>query len=312
MAELSSTHIYGDLNVSGSASVNGNEVFHKGNDGPGSGLDADTVDGLHASAFATVSLNNVGTLPASVKAQLKGDTGATGAQGIQGPKGDKGDTGATGPIGPKGDTGATGATGPRGLQGIQGIQGIQGPKGDKGDKGDTGATGATGPKGDKGATGPQGPAGADGTALPYATESTAGKIELATVAEATAGTDTTRAMTPARVKSAIETLGFSGKTLVGVWSGSASDVNLNSLPGGFPGDGDYVVTVAGRIGSLRIAQGVQSSNTMESFGNTGFYTARVIGCSSSGVVTGRYVTVGGGGPTYSTGPQLFTAIHKVV
>jgi hypothetical protein len=32
--------------------VNGNTVWHAGNDGPGSGLDADTVDGLHANQLA--------------------------------------------------------------------------------------------------------------------------------------------------------------------------------------------------------------------------------------------------------------------
>ncbi len=36
--------------------VNGNTVWHAGNDGSGSGLDADTVDGLHASFFAPASL----------------------------------------------------------------------------------------------------------------------------------------------------------------------------------------------------------------------------------------------------------------
>jgi len=36
--------------------VNGNTVWHAGNDGPGSGLDADTVDGHHASDFASASL----------------------------------------------------------------------------------------------------------------------------------------------------------------------------------------------------------------------------------------------------------------
>lgn len=35
--------------------VDGNTVWHSGNDGSGSGLDADTVDGLHASSFASSS-----------------------------------------------------------------------------------------------------------------------------------------------------------------------------------------------------------------------------------------------------------------
>lgn len=41
--------------------VNGNKVWHVGNDGPSSGLDADTLDGQHASAFvstSTTSLSN--------------------------------------------------------------------------------------------------------------------------------------------------------------------------------------------------------------------------------------------------------------
>ena len=39
--------------------VAGNKVWHAGNDGAGSGLDADTVDGKHASAFALTDLSNV-------------------------------------------------------------------------------------------------------------------------------------------------------------------------------------------------------------------------------------------------------------
>lgn len=35
--------------------VGSNAIWHAGNDGPGTGLDADTVDGLHASSFAPVS-----------------------------------------------------------------------------------------------------------------------------------------------------------------------------------------------------------------------------------------------------------------
>lgn len=36
--------------------INGNTVWHAGNDGPGSGLDADTLDGLHASTFVSATL----------------------------------------------------------------------------------------------------------------------------------------------------------------------------------------------------------------------------------------------------------------
>lgn len=41
--------------------VNNNDIWHAGNDGPGSGLDADTVDGQHASAFATSGHNHDAT-----------------------------------------------------------------------------------------------------------------------------------------------------------------------------------------------------------------------------------------------------------
>lgn len=41
-----------DLEVgAGYAKINGNTVWHAGNDGSGSGLDADTLDGLHADCF---------------------------------------------------------------------------------------------------------------------------------------------------------------------------------------------------------------------------------------------------------------------
>lgn len=41
-----------NLAVGGSATVGGNTVWHAGNDGAGSGLDADTLDGVQFSAFA--------------------------------------------------------------------------------------------------------------------------------------------------------------------------------------------------------------------------------------------------------------------
>ena len=68
----------------------------------------------------------------------------------------------------------------------------------KGDKGDTGAKGDTGHKGDKGDTGDTGPAGPEGGgSSPAASEMVPGVVELATPAEVTTGTDTTRAVTPA-------------------------------------------------------------------------------------------------------------------
>ena len=52
MAKLGSTQIFGDLKVQGDSYIDGNKVWHAGNDGSGSGLDADLLDGKHASAFA--------------------------------------------------------------------------------------------------------------------------------------------------------------------------------------------------------------------------------------------------------------------
>jgi hypothetical protein len=43
------------LSTAGVLAVGGNTVWHAGNDGAGSTLDADTVDGIQASAFATLS-----------------------------------------------------------------------------------------------------------------------------------------------------------------------------------------------------------------------------------------------------------------
>jgi len=41
--------------------INGNKVFHAGNDGAGSGLDADTVDGIHASSFLRSDADDTAT-----------------------------------------------------------------------------------------------------------------------------------------------------------------------------------------------------------------------------------------------------------
>jgi hypothetical protein len=61
------TTVSGSFAVSGSATINGGTVWHSGNDGSGSGLDADTLDGYHASSFLT-SYSETDTL-ASVTAR---------------------------------------------------------------------------------------------------------------------------------------------------------------------------------------------------------------------------------------------------
>jgi L-fucose mutarotase/ribose pyranase (RbsD/FucU family) len=50
--------IYGNSDFPGRISSNGNAVWHAGNDGAGSGLDADTLDGLQASQFLRSDAND--------------------------------------------------------------------------------------------------------------------------------------------------------------------------------------------------------------------------------------------------------------
>lgn len=145
----------------------------------------------------------------------------------------------------KGATGATGPTGPAGATGLQGPIGATGPAGATGAtgaKGDTGSTGAQGP------TGATGPAGANGTGVPSgggtgdvlaknsaadgdlvfvpranlgfvakAGDTLTGLLnfiagQYATQAEAEAGTDTTKIMSPLRVAQAIAKLAATGGT----------------------------------------------------------------------------------------------------
>jgi hypothetical protein len=153
------------------------ETGHEG------GLDADMVDGKHASELGgegggSIIYNGQGVPSQSLGEDedyyldtetgdfyyktagtwsliinLQGPAGEQGLQGIQGIQGVKGDTGAQGP------QGETGLQGEQGLQGDQGIQGIQGIKGDTGDQGDVGPQGQQGEQGIQGIQGIQGPPG---------------------------------------------------------------------------------------------------------------------------------------------------------
>jgi hypothetical protein len=84
---------------------------------------AETLDSKDSTDFAYDDMTNVGTLPSSVHAQLKGDTGNTG------PTGSTGAAGGTGPTGPTGSTGASGSNGPAGPTGPTGSTGPTGPTG---------------------------------------------------------------------------------------------------------------------------------------------------------------------------------------
>lgn len=50
-----------DLDTAGKVYIDNNEVWHAGNDGAGSGLDADLLDGLHATSFASSTFNVANT-----------------------------------------------------------------------------------------------------------------------------------------------------------------------------------------------------------------------------------------------------------
>lgn len=65
-----------------SVQINGNAIWHTGNDGAGTGLDADTVDGSHASAFALAShQHNASDITTGVLAVARGGTGTTTSTG---------------------------------------------------------------------------------------------------------------------------------------------------------------------------------------------------------------------------------------
>lgn len=82
-------------------------------------------------------------------------------------------------------------------------------------------------------------------APPAATETTAGVVELATTAEATTGTDTTRAVTAAGVKAAVDSIIAAADAMIhkGVIDASASP-NYPAADRGW----SYVISVAGKIG----------------------------------------------------------------
>ena len=54
------------LHVTGTtAQINGNNIWHAGNDGPGSGLNADLLDNQSSDYFRNASNMNAGTLPSA-------------------------------------------------------------------------------------------------------------------------------------------------------------------------------------------------------------------------------------------------------
>jgi len=85
-AEVTYNHSDGSLHVNGNAlafksdvgTVNGNTVWHEGNDGSGSGLDADKVDGLQASQFLRSDATDSFTDLSGTSITLTGDLTVSG------------------------------------------------------------------------------------------------------------------------------------------------------------------------------------------------------------------------------------------
>lgn len=73
----------GIINLLGTAvQVNGNAIWHTGNDGPSSGLDADTVDSRHASEFALANHTHAASdITTGVLAVARGGTGVATSTG---------------------------------------------------------------------------------------------------------------------------------------------------------------------------------------------------------------------------------------
>jgi len=80
--------------------------------------------------------------------------------------------------------------------------------------------------------------------LPVATTSAVGAVELATNAEATTGTDTTRAVTPAGLSAALTGAGVSNPWNYGIyprviWNGTSWPTRASALPSGYTGAVEY-------------------------------------------------------------------------
>lgn len=106
-----------------------------------------------------------------------------------------------------------------------------------------------------------------------ATETRAGVVELATVAETKAGTDTQRAVTPA----GLAAVGYEAGKKKLVWSGGTNaGVNLNSVSGGHPGEGFYLVETNSNIVLVHVVIGKYTEN--------GFGQGSIVQVDASGIL----------------------------
>ena len=270
----------------------------------------------------------------------RGDTGATGATGPTGPTGPQGATGDTGPTGSTGSTGPTGPTGAAAT--IAAGSTTTGSPGTSASVTNSGSSGAatfdfTIPRGDVGATGPQGAQGIQGIQGPQGDTGAAGSdgadgsdgvfSAIASQAEAEAGSDNTKGMSPLRVAQSItanagaggatdinglsdakrqdtSTYGIGSNALGSLSSGNGANNNLavgNEAGGGLNGSGTnfpYANTFLGDNAGYGISQ---TGGTSESVAigwralqlHTGAYASTVCGKDA-----GKNISTGGSNTLY--------------
>ena len=76
-----------------------------------------------------------------------------------------------------------------------------------------------------------------------ATAALAGKVELATITEATTGTDTVRAVTPAGLSAAISSSITATKYVANIGNGALTAITITAATHGLGTSGDFIVQV---------------------------------------------------------------------
>jgi len=141
------------------------------------------------------------------------------------------------------------------------------------------------------------------SAVPTASETVAGKVELATAAEVLAGTDTTRAVTPLGLKGALDTKS----------SGPASStdnaiVRFDGTTGKIIQDSVVIISDTGDITGV-VGLTVGGVSTLGPVGNvkiTGGTNGQVLTTDGTGTLSWTTVSAGGGGSGDVTGPASST------
>lgn len=154
--------------------IGGNTAWHAGNDGVGSGLDADLLDGQHGSYYYSPAnpppissgySGQMGPMGYSGYSGISGISGFSGTDGLSGFSGWSGaaaDSGYSGVSGFSGESGFSGYSGQSGLSGYSGTSGVSGYSGQSGYSGISGFSGNTGEAGTSGYSGEIGLSGYSG------------------------------------------------------------------------------------------------------------------------------------------------------